>query len=133
MKKHLNSVEEVIKELKDEGKIFDGENSDKCYKMVNGIICTIYTNGDINFNTSIFITKDKNRYYTEEQEPLKFEVNKPYKTRENLKVFLNEINEKNGHMHFINADDSYWTNEKGKYDNNEITKADIIGVWVEQK
>ena len=86
MKKYLNSPEEVIKALK-EGSIFESFSSGntekiKEIKLINGII---YTNEEVGYCINILSAC---KYYTEEPEPLKFEVNRAYKTKNGFKAFI---------------------------------------------
>lgn len=88
MKRYLQSVEEVVKALKEGKKIFE-KDGDLYYQMKDGFICCFYCNTqDITINCGIVLEKDEDKYYTEEPEQLKFEVNKLYKTRSGHKAFL---------------------------------------------
>ena len=139
MKKYLNSVEEVVKALEEGKKILDIANMDCYYKVIAGKYCYC----DLKFNTtviniSIVFEDNSKRYYTEEPEQLKFEVNRAYKTRSGEKVYLFEITpEYNTRtFHFIGKNLNFWTNEKGKYnlkDKNEKHLNDIVGYWEEEK
>ena len=75
MKRYLNSVEEVLKALKDD--IIHDSNDGSFYKIVDGNICHFFKSGLQIINSGISIRETEiNKYYTEESEPLKFEVNR---------------------------------------------------------
>lgn len=141
MKKYLNSVEEFVKALAEDKCVMDEATDEKIYIETHNnksFVCSV-TLGDLKnkhiINKAIVVDIEK-RYYTEEPEPLKFEVNRAYKTRGGLKYFLNEINKDNGHLHFIRVDDNYWTNEKGMYTTSEEANGNdfnIVGYWEEDK
>jgi len=83
MKKQLNTMEEVIKALKEGKEVIDNDNIK--YKMIGGIIC-----GNSNINVSILYV-DYKKYFIEVEEPIKFEINRAYKTRSGEKVYLCEM------------------------------------------
>jgi len=143
MKRYLQSVEEVVKALEEGKKILDIANMDCYYKVIAGKYCYC----DLKFNTtviniSIVFEDNSKRYYTEEPEQLKFEVNRAYKTREGLKVFLFEKREnKNNEIVycFVGVDMNYkiydfTTGKNGKYCiDNRDSSFDIVGYWEEEK
>lgn len=130
MKKYLNSVEEVIKALK-EGKKISIKNANCQYIMENGLICRLYSDGQKVINAEMHLTSE-NKFYTEEPEPLKFEVNRAYKNRAGTKMFLDKIG-KEGHLYFICVDDNYWTQRNGQYRAKQESQNDIVGYWEEEK
>ena len=82
-KRYLNTLEEVIKALK-EGKIIKTTKTKRALKMVDGVIVQLEENGFVLSIGSGLIMEDKP--YIEEPEPLKLEVGKFYKTRRGDKV-----------------------------------------------
>ena len=135
MKKYLNSVEDVVKALKEGGKVWDEECNSYC-QIVNGFI-TEFSKGDntiITVNSSIYFMEGKDRFYTEEPEQLKFEVNRAYKTRSGHKAFLDfkTINS----LSFLCSESSsivFVTTLGGKIRNNDDCLLDIIAYWEEEK
>jgi len=98
------------------------------YKIIDGVICdSKYINTSLNYKGL--------KYYTEEPEPLRFEVNRAYKTRDGKKVYLYQI-VKNGdyELYFIGPDGfHFWSFSDGKYTNtvNLCHGNDIVGYWEE--
>lgn len=136
MKKYLNSVEEVVKALKEGVKVRD-EECNSYFQIVNGFIAE-FTKGDnniINVNSSIYFIEGKDRFYTEEPEPLKFEVNKLYKTSKNKKAFLYKIVKDADFMYYFSSEDGcFTTDENGVFYNFGLpTDNKIIGYWEEEK
>ena len=132
MKKYLNSPEEVIKALNGKNKIFE-KGSDSYYQMINGIVCRFYCNtGDITINPSICIEKNKDEYYIKEPEPIKFEVNKPYKAKCGQKVFISFKLENNKSYGIVSSKGFYCVDYNGKSLLGE-DKWDIISYWEEEK
>ena len=82
-KRYLETPEAVIKALK-KGKVIKDDNG-YSYKLVDGFIVSTYKNhfivGDNIFNID-------NHPYILEEEPLKIEVGKFYKTRDGRKAFV---------------------------------------------
>lgn len=78
MKKYLNSVEEVIKALKEGKKIYDIECECYYYMEYNIIYGYYLKSKNIIMNDSIVFNnlEENPKFYTEEPEPLKFEVNR---------------------------------------------------------
>jgi len=131
MKKYLNSVEEVVKALKEKRKVIKETESGfiDTYEIINGFICC---NGNIN----VQIGFQSNRIYTEEPEPLKFEVNRAYKNREGKKVFLFKLAENQDYKYyFIGAYGlNFMTYSDGKNGSPfETHYNDIVGYWDEEK
>lgn len=139
MKKYLNSVEEVVKALKEGQKLFESFKSGdteqiKEITLIDGIICT---KDDIGYGIHLLSAC---KYYTEEPEPLKFEVNRAYKTRECEKAFLANIEKKDNEiiLLFIGITENttpfkFRTNENGVLYSNKDSRLDIVGYWEEEK
>ena len=133
MKRYLQSVEEVVKALEEGKKILDIANMDCYYKVIAENICYC----DLKYNTtviniSIVFEDNSKRYYTEEPEQLKFEVNRAYKTRGGYKAFLDSkgVND----MIFLCASaigNKIVINYYGKVSNNRDSLMDIVGYWEE--
>lgn len=83
-KKYLKTPEEVIKALK-EGKTIKSVNKYE-YVLKDGFILERNFGNLESINTTLFF--EVNRYYIEEQEPLKLKVGKFYKTRDGRKAFI---------------------------------------------
>ena len=143
MKKYLNSVEEVVKALK-AGKEINIEDGIGKYVMDNGTICRLYDGGQILINADIHLNFGT-KLYTEEPEPLKFELNRAYKTRKGLKAFLVKICNQHNHMFFLSSEKfvnspayCFETNgdgvcvENGFYKKN-LKEFDIVALWEEEK
>ena len=130
MKRYLNSVEEVLKALKEEKRV-ECDN-DSCFELVDGLIVETKGDGKKAINAGIFFQEEGYKVYTEEPEPLKFEINRAYKTRNGYKVFLYEFEDKT--IHFVGCSDlDFWTNMAGRLYANEEVGLDIIGYWEEEK
>ena len=142
MKKYLNSVEEVVELLK-EGQLITSKLTNRVYQMSNGIIYSTYKGNATTINDSIYFSE--NVFYTEEPEPLKFEVNRVYKTRKGLKAFLVKICNQHNHMFFLSSEKfvnspayCFETNgdgvcvENGFYKKN-LKEFDIVALWEEEK
>ena len=130
MKKYLNSVEEVVKALEEGKKILDIANMDCYYKVIAGKYCYC----DLKFNTtviniSIVFEDNSKRYYTEEPEQLKFEVNRAYKNLNDSKVFLNKFTAQG--MQFVGLNGQYTTDVDGFIHNG--SGFNIVGYWEEEK
>ena len=83
-KKYLNTPEEVIKALKD-GKTVKNTGGD-AYCLKDGFVLGKYASGRWVVNDDIYSSASK--HYIEEQEPLKLEVGKFYKTRNGRKAWV---------------------------------------------
>ena len=128
MKKYLNSVEEVVKALKAGIKVYCTDGG--IYQIVDGFIIEYRSCGTKLVNSAIEWVEHGFNYYTEEPEPLKFEVNRVYKNRENNKVFLDYF-EKN-EIFFTNYKIGYITDLEGVAINGN-KNLDIVGYWEEEK
>ena len=125
-----------------EGKKIECDD-DSCFELIDGFIVQTQGNGMKVVNSALFFEAEGYKCYIEEPEPLKFEVNRAYKTREGLKVFLFEIRENKNEdivLCFIGQDNNYklynfTTNAKGQYDRlrNIDSQFDIVGYWEEEK
>lgn len=135
MKKYLNSVEEVVKALKEGKEVFASEPiTDRAYKFYfkDGFLMGEEKNcADIHINTHlIFIQSSK--YYTEEPEPLKFEVNRAYKVECGKKVFIESDFKEDKRYRVFFENGFYFIDYNGKNCNGN-TKWDIYGYWEEEK
>lgn len=85
IKKPLNtlSVKTIIEKLQKGEIIYCGSNSFVQYKMVDGYICRYEKDNCTDIGTNLVISK---QYYFEEEEPIKFEVGKHYKTKANTEL-----------------------------------------------
>lgn len=132
MKKHLNSVEEVVKALK-EGKKVSIKNANCKYIMENGLICRLYSDGQKVINAEMHLTSE-NKFYTEEPEPLKFKVDKAYKTKGGYKAFLDLKTIDTMAFLCDNAPSrKYSTDITGKTYSDMLESFDIVGYWEEEK
>ncbi len=138
MKKYLNSVKEVVKALKEGKDVFASEPiTDRVYKFYfkDGFLIGEEKNcADIHINTHL-IFMQSSKYYTEEPEPLKFEVNKLYKTSKNKKAFLYKIVKDAQFMYYFSSEDGcFTTDENGVFYNFGLpTDNKIVGYWEEEK
>lgn len=137
MKKYLNSVEEVVKALNEGIKIYPTGYEEQGYfiQKVDGIVCGFNEGGQRLINVELTFSKDF--FYTEEPEPLKFEVNRAYKTRNGEKVFLFKIKSDDMPFLFIGEHgSSFWSYQNGKCVRDigeEENDNDIVGYWEEEK
>lgn len=130
MKKvYLDTPEAVIKALK-EGKEVRDEN-DYSFKIVDGFIVSTAKN---EFFVGDSIYSDYKPYILEE-EPLKIEVGKFYKTRDGKKVICMYKDNISCSVSLIGSlNGYYWVTENGKcIDTTKEYPADIIGLWKEDK
>lgn len=134
MKKYLNSVEEVVKALKD-GKKIISDFGNSVYTFFDGFIIENKANGDNLLNSHIYFDYKKNKYYTKETEPLKFEVNALYKTSKNKKAFLYKIVKGADFPNYFSSEDGcFSTDINGVFYNFGLPTNDkIVGYWEEEK
>jgi len=136
MKKYLNSVEEVIKAIEENKKVYGLTDNILCeYKLKDianqkVLCCKDINNEDVIINCSLVITNN-GKYYTEESEPLKFEVNRAYKTREGDKAFI--FRKTDTGFKVGSEDDTYEIDLSGKNITNDCRALDIVGYWEEPK
>ena len=129
MKKvYLETPEAVIKALK-EGKEVRDENN-YSYKLVDGFIVSTYKNNFL-VGDNLF---SRNKPYILEEEPLKIEVGKFYKTKDGRKAFVYaKIGIDYPYSFCVVKDgklDAYNVNADGKQEDDE-RPSDIIGPWKE--
>ena len=132
MKKvYLKTPEAVIKALK-EGKVIKDDNG-YSYKLVDGFIVSTYKNhfivGDNIFNID-------NHPYILEEEPLKIEVGKFYKTRNGRKAFVC-ANTYTGLCWVViidsSADRTFCCTVDGMFCPGEENEKDLVAPWEEDK
>ena len=128
MKKvYLETPEAVIKALK-EGKVIKDDNG-YSYKLVDGFIVSTYKNhfivGDNIFNID-------NHPYILEEEPLKIEVGKFYKTKNGRKAWV-VSRQQDEHYPYIIAIldevDAYAVTKDGRFYNDRSYSFDLVGQW----
>lgn len=102
------------------------------YKMIDGVLCGFFEDGDILYGAGFDVSQD-NGFYFEEPEQFKLEVGKCYRTRNGKKVFISGINSDNDYpmfgiiKGFISPD--RWL-ENGKFDiSNTEHDLDLISEW----
>ena len=128
MKKlYLETPEAVIKALK-EGKVIKDDNG-YSYKLVDGFIVSTYKNhfivGDNIFNID-------NHPYILEEEPLKIEVGKFYKTKNGRKAWV-VSRQQDEHYPYIIAIldevDAYAVTKDGRFYDDRSYSFDLVGQW----
>ena len=127
MKKYLKTPEEVIQALK-EGKEVKTDGGYH-YKMIDGVICHFYEE-DWTVGSNI---EEYERPYIEEAEPLKIEVGKFYKTKDNKKAYV-YYQYGNGLFRAVcdGYTNSYWIDDKGEYTNYpKVDKLELVSPWEE--
>lgn len=130
MKKvYLETPEAVIKALK-EGKVIKDDNG-YSYKLFDGFIVSTYKNhfivGDNIFNID-------NHPYILEEEPLKIEVGKFYKTRDGSKAWVVSRHQ-DEHFPYIIAVlgkvDAYAVTKDGRFYDDRPYAYDLVAPWEE--
>lgn len=123
-------IDEVVKKLQ-EGKTLKEKESDTYVKVVNGVICTFYENGDIGINDNIiFNIKDETSMYFEEPEEFKLEVGKRYRTRDERQAYIYRYDGFKFHGVIINSPSFFEWFENGTYNyNGKESTLDIISEW----
>lgn len=127
MKKYLDTPEEVIKALKEGKDVRSGTGC--CYKMIDGVICVIGRSGWC-IGTHI---NDAENPYIEEVEPLKIEVGKFYRTKDNKKAYV-YFGYGNGLFRVVcdGWTHSYCIDDKGEYSNYpKADKLNLVSPWEE--
>ena len=130
MKRYLKTIEEVIQALKD-GKTIKDEDG-YSYKLVDGFIVATDKN-DFIVGDNIF---SGNRPYILEEEPLKIEVGKFYKTRDGRKAFVYAKADKgkyNCWAVIVNSiiDENFCCTVDGTYSVGKESKKDLVAHWEE--
>ena len=126
-KAYLKTPEAVIKALKD-GKVIKDDNG-YSYKLVDGFIVSTYKNhfivGDNIFNID-------NHPYILEEEPLKIEVGKFYKTKNGRKAWV-VSRQQDEHYPYIIAIldevDAYAVTKDGRFYDDRPYSFDLVGQW----
>ena len=126
-KAYLETPEAVIKALK-EGKVIKDDNG-YSYKLVDGFIVSTYKNhfivGDNIFNID-------NHPYILEEEPLKIEVGKFYKTKNGRKAWV-VSRQQDEHYPYIIAIldevDAYAVTKDGRFYDDRPYSFDLVGQW----
>ena len=117
--------EEIIERLSG-GEIIKDDNSDKYFKMINGIICHL---GKYYCVMNTKIRTDK-QYYFENEELFKITEIGYYKARNGKKVFVYDIDGDNIRFVAIGGKRYYTGHTNGSFWNNNTQKPyDIIGKW----
>lgn len=128
---YLNTPEEVIKALKKGKGVFLEEGGAGKVSLVDGF-CVKQLNDQFNINYTINL---RDKPYILEEEPLKIEVGKFYKTRDGKKVICMYKDNIGCSVSLIGSlNGYYWVTENGKCsDTTKEYPADIIGLWKEDK
>lgn len=131
-KKYLKDAGEVTKALNEGKEVFAG-TVPYVYKMVNGIIChydTERNNKLLGINTTICMEYE---LFIKEQESLKIEVGKFYRTRDGRRAYCFNQEEGGFYNHFVIDGESGW----GTYADDGLTLSDeehpedIVDYWNE--
>ena len=128
MKKvYLETPEAVIKALK-EGKVIKDDNG-YSYKLVDGFIVLTYKNS---FIVGENVGNIDNQAYILEEEPLKVEVGKFYKTRDGRKAWV-VSRQQDEHYPYIIAIldevDAYAVTKDGRFYDDRSHSFDLVGQW----
>lgn len=115
---------EVVKCETDEREQIEGQ-----YKMIDGIICGFFEDGDIFYGSGISVSQD-NGFYFETPDELKLEVGKCYKTRDGRKAFVSFKTKDCFCGAVAESPDFFDWSENGKYmyKENELGY-DLISEW----
>lgn len=81
--------DEIIRRLK-AGEVV--KSGSEIIKWIDGILCTLYNDGEITYNPLISVSKNSSCYF-EEPEELKLEVGKCYRTRDGRKAFISVVDD----------------------------------------
>lgn len=129
MKTYLKdlTLEEVIKRLKN-GEVVKIDNIKSYYKMIDGVICRFYEDGDIGVGDMFY--KAPRDIYFETEESFKITKIGYYKARNGKKVFVYDIDGDNIRFVAIGGKRYYTGHIDGSFWNNKTQKPyDIIGKW----
>lgn len=128
MKRYLKTPEEVIDALQAGKVVFDF--SGYSYKMYKGVI--FWKDGKqwevvptLGYSYGLYI---------DEPEPLKLEVGKFYKTRDDRKAFVYKITRNAVYpcwVVLVNSNETYCCTVDGQYTTNEERNRDLIAPWEE--
>lgn len=121
-------IDEVIRRLK-AGKVVRYDNTATISKLIEGFLCDVFTDGDYRI-CSYISARSQLQPHFEEQEQLKLEVGKCYRTRDGRKAFIFVKDDYNYRGVVVgSAHDYAWReNCKSVYstDDNDL---DIISEW----
>lgn len=110
--------EEVIRRLQ-AGEVLREDDSKIKIKLVEGMICSYFSNGSVLINDSVlFDDNTKEDFYFETTDKLKLEVGKCYKTRSGKKAFI---------CHKVNESDCFVGTVAGERNNGFLQEWDIHG------
>lgn len=131
MKTYLKDLApaEVIQRLQT-GEEVKNDATSIIYKIVDGILCGIWPDREIEYNTTLTVCVNSN-FYFETPDELKLEVGKCYKTRDGRKAFISYYDKNDNEYHgCINgkAGDMCWC-ENGLWYENEENDPDLISEW----
>lgn len=131
MKTYLKDLtpDEVIRRLK-AGEVVRYRGTDYIIKYIDGVLCTLFDDGDVDINSILMIRKVGD-YYFETPDELKLEVDKCYKTRDGRKAFVSYYDEKNKQYHGCvlgRSEIVYWY-ENGSWYEDQEHDVDIISEW----
>lgn len=126
---YLNTLEKVIKALKDGKEIFLEEGGAGKVKLIDGF-CVKQWHDQFNINYTINL-RDK-PYILLEEEPFKIEVGNWYETRYHQKARCFIVEKERCHFtidHYCH----FFTNKDGVPLDNEMSGYNIIGPWKDDK
>lgn len=136
MKRKIKDFSDFIECIK-EGKNVTGNNGKWLYFFENGFICCKHKEGFCLYNTTV---EDENlsQMEVEEEEPLKIEVGKLYRTRNGKKAYCFFVDKYFRFCKFVidGFENVIGTNKdgeeiiSGRFE-NERFPADIVGYWEE--
>lgn len=130
MKTYLKDLtpEEVIRRLK-AGEVVENEKCKIKYKIIEGVLCGLWTDGGIDYNARIISDKEKGWYF-ETPDELKLEVGKCYKTRDGRMAFVNFKDNKISSGVIVGSLDVFSWKEDGTYLHTAIdSNYDLISEW----
>lgn len=133
MKRKIKDFKDFLECIK-AGKKVTGNDGKWLYYFENGYICNKNKDGFVWYNTGVD-TEDLSRMEVEEQEPLKIEAGKFYKTRKGEKAycfrFETETDLTNSiYSYVIDNRGIITTNSEGKHYSDK--NYDIVGCWEEK-
>lgn len=123
--------DEVIRRLL-AGEVLREDDSKIKIKLVEGMICTYFSNGSVLINDSVlFDDNNKEDFYFETTDELKLEVGKCYKTRDGRKAFVCYYNKEDNEYHgcILGSDTVVCWCENGLWYENEENGPDLISEW----
>ena len=130
MKTYLKDLtpDEVIIRLK-AGEEVNASQSKVKYKVIDGVLCGLWSDGEIDYNARIIGNKER-VWYFETPDELKLEVGKCYKTRDGRKAFV-YLEVGDYFRGVVEGDDKiYVWDGKGQYSNRAMEcRLDLISEW----